>query len=936
MYKSNFLFEFTKGIIKNKFLNDTNTRSDLQEDQAIRLNRSDFNSEKEELIQFQKISGQRDTMVKELQENTPNIQFQNFEQQIHEKYLEDFKEILVRYEQYLLSLIDGQKNQNVSVKMENLELISRILPLNDSQLCVFKQEALQLFSKMKIEIEGALKELIKKTLLKAQDTKTDSQFIDKNKIIDDYQDKLNNLKQIQNEIGQSKKSQLTAFDQKQFKNVSFSDKLNDQNEDQFKNQQMEKKQIPLEIHQKDTEKKLVHQQGKSREVQDDDSKINLRIEKNNKKAKASLVQFNIKEDNQDEEAQIENSQSDQSDSEESDSDVSITSFRRISYVKEQLEKKQFSQKKDSDFQNSFSDTSIKENSKKTQAKRSNPLSSTKIEQSWCSNNRSQGKLQDRKDLRIVSDLKQNQGEQPKFKGNKLSQTTQKHSSIPGQKNADGVIMNMDFCEVKRNPELLKKLNLMGNNIPKTNFFSDEVVKYSSRKSSEKIIIILDSLYFYVFSVDLLANSKQFKIEDISKIQKCTSNSLMCSIQIMNKFQLIVEIPNINTFICYVNNHFQKILFKNSPDIIFQKIEISIINGQKQLNEVKSSNFYPQKGSKQSFNLNELNQTSHQQLEQNQMNYNKQDSHYFEVFIQIQDQDWKEGFLTLEKEKGVRFSGEQICQKFNKLKVKIEEEDNLMSNKSIFKFYDQQNNKYIVRIKLQVQDQEQEEQKQQKKFKIIMKRQFLKIEIRKGDCKILEIEKKIHYCKHNEYEFRSLFRNLLKYDDRKDYNDEDFKIANDIMNQLFIGFGLIEEEFITFENIDCSISTLNSFGKLGTVQEEDFDNFQFQKIEEKNMLFSSKVMKISRQQKFEGNFLCIDQSDFYVIKNLDDLNKNKTFPIQEISKTNLFAEDLSQIQIRNQFSLIIKTSKRQLLVNYIINDIKNLSSSCYLKSDLQSS
>ncbi|EAR90565.2 hypothetical protein TTHERM_00122140 (macronuclear) [Tetrahymena thermophila SB210] len=133
---------------------------------------------------------------------------------------------------------------------------------------------------------------------------------------------------------------------------------------------------------------------------------------------------------------------------------------------------------------------------------------------------------------------------------------------------------------------------------------------------------------------------------------------------------------------------------------------------------------------------------------------------------------------------------------------------------------------------------------------------------------------------------------------------------------------------------ASISTLSSFGKLSIVQEEDFDNFdiqftkdksnqssndqimhyidsqqdldflkikkefqiQYQKAinQENNTFFSDSILKISRSQKSEEQFLCIDQSGFYVIKNLQDLKKNKSFPIKDITKIIISAEDICEI------------------------------------------
>ncbi|KAL4498729.1 hypothetical protein ABPG73_003526 [Tetrahymena malaccensis] len=195
-----------------------------------------------------------------------------------------------------------------------------------------------------------------------------------------------------------------------------------------------------------------------------------------------------------------------------------------------------------------------------------------------------------------------------------------------------------------------------------------------------------------------------------------------------------------------------------------------------------------------------------------------------------------------------------------------------------------------------------------------------------------------FRQHNQGECHSLFENLDKYD-YINYQNVEFKIANEIMiqlknitnvlataflesekdkdlvnklkNQQNVAFNIQNTDQLQFSKIElvkeknqsynsCSISTLSSFGKLSTVQEEDFDNFQLQKIEEnsnlsstvqcihcqdssfdldflniqkkfqsecqksiiskeKNMLFSNKVLKISRSQKSEEVFLCIHRS-----------------------------------------------------------------------------
>ncbi|KAL4496057.1 hypothetical protein ABPG72_015479 [Tetrahymena utriculariae] len=163
--------------------------------------------------------------------------------------------------------------------------------------------------------------------------------------------------------------------------------------------------------------------------------------------------------------------------------------------------------------------------------------------------------------------------------------------------------------------------------------------------------------------------------------------------------------------------------------------------------------------------------------------------------------------------------------------------------------------------------------------------------------------------------------------------------------------------------NVSISTLGSIGGLSFVQEESFDNLETLKVvekqnsppyqhiiqqldaeldldflkikqyfqnnqqtthsEEANMFFSDRILKLSRQQKSEENYICLDKNDFYVFKDLQKLKQNKRFPIKDITKITISSHDQCEIQINKQYSLIISISKRQLLINYIFSIFQNI-------------
>ncbi|KAL4496056.1 hypothetical protein ABPG72_015478 [Tetrahymena utriculariae] len=259
---------------------------------------------------------------------------------------------------------------------------------------------------------------------------------------------------------------------------------------------------------------------------------------------------------------------------------------------------------------------------------------------------------------------------------------------------------MDFCVAKASIEDLKVVN----QIDEDNFFSDEVVKYSSNKKSEKKIIVLNSLYFYVLSQEPEQKYKQFLIEDISKIVICPYNKQLCSLQIKKQFQLIIEVPHIKFFIQHIQNHFKNILKKNSPKIKIQRTAIQTNNNQQ--SDLIAQKFLVQQRGKQEFNKNNSDQKNQLITDSAQLNFCSQINHYFKAFIvknpnnlikKISSENWVEGFLYLEKDESVSVAEELIFYRAAKLEVQAEV-DYFINNQKIFKFSDKEGNHYLIKLK----------------------------------------------------------------------------------------------------------------------------------------------------------------------------------------------------------------------------------------------
>ncbi|KAL4468564.1 hypothetical protein ABPG74_005067 [Tetrahymena malaccensis] len=253
-------------------------------------------------------------------------------------------------------------------------------------------------------------------------------------------------------------------------------------------------------------------------------------------------------------------------------------------------------------------------------------------------------------------------------------------------------INMDFCSSKVNKNVLKIIDKVDEN----NFFSDEVVRYSSNKKTERIIIVLNSLNFYVFSQDLQEKHKQFLIEDISKILLCPSNKHLCSVQIQKQFQLIIEVPHTNFFIKHIQRHFKNILKKNPPEIKVQKTKI-YTDYCNQNNRI-AKKYIEEYASK--YNLSASGLRSQLKSDSAQLNLYSQ----LNVFIlknpnnlqQSIDYNWVKGHLILEENKNISTEQKQMFELTTKLKVQADT-DCFISNQTIFKFSDQEKNIYYIKL-----------------------------------------------------------------------------------------------------------------------------------------------------------------------------------------------------------------------------------------------
>ncbi|KAL4468558.1 hypothetical protein ABPG74_005061 [Tetrahymena malaccensis] len=181
-----------------------------------------------------------------------------------------------------------------------------------------------------------------------------------------------------------------------------------------------------------------------------------------------------------------------------------------------------------------------------------------------------------------------------------------------------------------------------------------------------------------------------------------------------------------------------------------------------------------------------------------------------------------------------------------------------------------------------------------------------------------------FRQHNQGECHSLFENLDKYD-YINYQNVEFKIANEIMiqlknitnvlataflesekdkdlvnklkNQQNVAFNIQNTDQLQFSKIElvkeknqsynsCSISTLSSFGKLSTVQEEDFDNFQLQKIEGKLFKMEITFLRIDVRSDASNIYIVVEKvlkacDSFNIISNPAGLFQNITTDVNNL-------------------------------------------------------
>ncbi|EAR90563.3 hypothetical protein TTHERM_00122120 (macronuclear) [Tetrahymena thermophila SB210] len=742
--KSAILYEIVQSVIKKKTQDDADKNSIVYQEDNIGLNIENFILENEKLQEsLKQKSDEIEALRKELQKYSASlVHFQNQECQFDCLYIENVSQIIDSNQVKLFNLLDKQNTPKSLVKDEKLNLNIDLIHHDNFSKQALKQEVENIFFEMKTAIESVLKNQLKSVPF--LNFIADSQL--KCKISDDaFQ---YNFVQKQSQTAPNQEIYLNPYHNKEL------NKSNYLNQEIHLNTNSPPQSEQIENIAQSQNQKLLHKISSScqkLEIKKASELTFLKKENNQEiqpKSLAQLDQKNSKEiDNSSQEDSEDSSESDLKNSEDKDlySETSISSHKEESSNNENHNSFTKCSRGESEFQRILMMAKLKDNRKEINeainCKDIKKLNNIKNhnEGHYHMHFKTENTLSEKQGGELIQfhkkKLKNQNNKRPRpsiifsrCPSKKFSNISQKsffylenlekiklqsqtdfqpqdlspiHHHHDDSSQNSTQITSMDFCEAKLNIEVLKVVD----QIDQKNFFSDEVVKYSSNRKSEQRTIVLNSYYFYVFSQDPLEKHKQFLIEDISKIEICPNNNQLCSIQIKKQFQLIIEVPHIEFFIQHIQNHFKNVLKKNSPEIKFQRTAIYTNNCRLQ-SDVIAQKFLDEQRCKQELTKSQSDQKSQLKTDSAQLNFKEQKNHCFKAFITknpnkllqyIQNENWVEGFLILEKDKSDSAVGESIFQTAEKLEVQAKV-DCFISNQKIFQFIDNQSNNYFIKLK----------------------------------------------------------------------------------------------------------------------------------------------------------------------------------------------------------------------------------------------
>ncbi|KAL4468563.1 hypothetical protein ABPG74_005066 [Tetrahymena malaccensis] len=740
--KSVILYEIAQNLIKKKIQNDINNNSGDYHEVKTDLNINQLILENEKLKEsIKQKSDEIEILRKELKIYTSSSeQFQNQTQQLDFQSIQDVRQIIHSNQIKLLNLLEEQGTpKNFVNDDEKLNLNCGKISKDDLSQQILKQEIENLFSEMKMAIESMLKNQLKRLTL--QDLQGD--FQSKCKINDAY---LDNTMQKEVQAANNQQISLKCYQKKELNAFNHINQKADLNQDSPQNQNKEnlakpQKQKLIKKKTSSCQQLVINEQASGQNFiqKENDNKANIEIKyksqtyfgnRHSKETADCDVLF--QEEN--------SSKSDLKKSEAKVSETSISVTENTSSNSEIQNSVSVSSRGESDFERILMKVKLEEQkqeineamveikNKKDTQKFNNIISHNEGQYHKQFRTRTENTLQEKqegeglikfnkKNCKNSQNKRQNSiifSRSPTKKFSNISQKSffflenQEKIKLQSQKelspshihNSQNDISCMDFYQAKANTEIQKVIDQVDEN----NFFSDEVVKYSSNRKPEKKIIVLNSIYFYVLSQDQQEKHKQFLIEDISKIVVCPNNKQLCSVQIKKQFQLIIEVPHINFFIKHIQNHFKNILKKNSPEVRIQMTAIQTNNSQQ--SDVIAQKFLEQQRSKQELKNSQSDQKIQLKTDSAQMNLCSQKNHYFKAFIvknpskqlqQISNENWVEGFLILQTNKSDSAAVESIFQRVDKLEVQAEA-DCFISNQKIFQFIDKESNHYLIKLK----------------------------------------------------------------------------------------------------------------------------------------------------------------------------------------------------------------------------------------------
>ncbi|KAL4496055.1 hypothetical protein ABPG72_015477 [Tetrahymena utriculariae] len=666
--------------------------------------------------QVKQKSDEIQTLRKVLQKySSSSVVFQNQIFQLNGQCIQDINKIIDSSQAKLLNFLDEQNTPKKFIKDDKIHLNIGKVSQDDQSQYVYKQEVGNIFSEMKLAIKYLLNN-IHKIMPQIQDHSADYLLTCK---IDEvfYGDSI----QCQGEIATNQEKQLNSYQEIELNKLDYLKQVLDLEGNSPRNQQIQNLSRPYQ-------QQLIN-------------KTSFQNQQINKFFSVSETQFDKKHFYYDDKLLLEDfensSQSDFKNSEDKDldSETSISIPQKTNKNKSKKTSITINSREESDFQQILKKNKLNDSKKETSLTTIYTQDS-RDNQNYKHIKHSYGDQQYFKTEKALLEKQREQIEYHKKKLNNQQNKTLKNivskcqskkflnfsqKSIFYTENQEKInllsqtnlipkeeypinngclqnnikLTNMDFCKQKNNQDVLKIID----QIDEKNFFSDEVVKYSSNRQTEKKIIVLNSIYFYVFSQDPQEKHKFFLIEDINKIKICPMNKHLCSFQIKKQFQLIIEIPHVKFLIRHIQKHFKHVLKKNPPKIRVQKTQI-YTNKYEKNNQI-AQNFTDEQTTKQQFNLNRSDQKNQLKTDPAQLDLCPQ----FKIFIfkdpnnllqQIQDQSWIEGFLILEKVKNVSALEEQIFATDAKLEVQVET-DCFKSNQNLFKFNDQESKNYYIRL-----------------------------------------------------------------------------------------------------------------------------------------------------------------------------------------------------------------------------------------------